>query len=138
MATEMSEQIVEHLKAGEYSEAAAAVVRAWNEHSTFGVRHCPLPGLTDLWVKFKTSGYPFKLRKQWDAAKTDTATLAVLLPYIVEWNLIDVDGQPVALPDVAERTVETVANIEDALLMWLIREFTVFWFTELLTPRKNS
>ena len=138
MATELSEQIKEHLDAGEFSEAAAAVARAWDDHSEFGMRHCPLPGWTDVWVQFKTSGYPFKLRRAWDEAKTDEATLAVILPYITAWNLTDVDGQPVELPPVAERTVGLVETIEDALLMWLIREFNIFWFTELLRPRKNS
>ena len=137
MATEMSELIKQHVAAGEYSEAAAAVARAWNESGTFGVRHCPLPDFTEVWVQFKTSGYPFGLRRKWDEAKTDAATLDVLLPYVVAWNMADVDGQPVELPPVGARTIETVSNIEDALLMWLIREFTVFWFTELLAPRKN-
>jgi len=131
-------QIAEHVEAKEWREAAAAVARAWDEASPFGVRHCPLPGYTDVWVKFKTSGYPFSLRRKWDEAKTDTATLGLILPYVVEWNLTDVDGQAVDLPAAGERSIETVANIEDALLMWLIREFSVFWFTELLTPRKNS
>ncbi len=144
MATEMSEhtglagQIAGHVEAKEWREAAAAVARAWDEASAFGLRHCPLPGYTDVWVQFKTSGYPFSLRRKWDEAKTDTATLAIILPYVVAWNLTDVDGHPVELPPAGERSIQTVENIEDGLLMWLIREFNTFWFTELLTPRKNS
>ncbi len=137
MATELSEQITRQLDDQDYVAAATAVAHAWNEASEFGTRHCPLPGYTDRWVKFKTSGYPFGLRRKWDEAKTDAATLTIALKYVAAWNLTGIDGQPVELPADGTRPIELVDNIEDALLMWLIRDFVLFWFTEVLAPRKN-
>jgi len=138
MATEMSEQVAQHLDAGEFSQAVESIMAAWNERDEFGTRHCPLPGYTDRWVKFKTRGYPFSLRKRWDDAKTDTAIFGLILPYVVDWNLVDVDGQSVPVPTNSVDYLADIGNIEDAVLMWLVREFNLFWFSELLAPRKNS
>lgn len=139
MATELSvpARVAQHLEAGEYAEAIHAIVREWNDRSEFGVRHCPMDGHTDRWVKFKTSGYPFGLRRKWDAARSDTETLSLILPYVIEWNLVNLDGQPISLPDGA-RPTDLLDDVEDQVLMWLIREFVVFWLGELLQPRKNS
>lgn len=136
MGTELSDQIVKQLGDGDYRAAAAEVAHAWNEHSEFGTRHCPLPGFTDAWVKFKTSGYPFGLRKRWDAA-TVMEQIEIVLRYVADWNLCDLDGKLVELPADGTRPLELADNLEDALLMWLYREFTLFWLTELLAPRKN-
>lgn len=143
MATELSEQstlnerVGKHLDSGDYALALAEIGYAWNEKSEWGTRRCTLVGFEDVFVKFKTRGYPFSLRKKWQEAVThDDTALLLILPYVVAWNFRDIDGNPVELPE-GDRATSLFDNIEDGLLMWLIREFNLFWFTELLAPRKN-
>lgn len=138
MGTELSDQVAAAVNEGQYSEAVGLVVRAWNAKSEFGLRHCPEPDHSGVWVRFYTTGYPFSMRKKWDAAKTASETLELVLPHIADWNVTDLNGKPVVLPANGDRPVELVDNVEDSLLMWLIRDFTAFWWTELLLPRKNS
>ncbi len=96
----------------------------------FGKKFCDIPGYTDCWVQFKTSGYPRKLRKEWDAADPDQ-TWAIVARYIVASELKDVDGNIVAF------TGDT-SNVEEAVYLWVIRTFAKFWLVELLQPRPNS
>lgn len=141
MGTEMSDQsiqIAQMITEHDYSGALKMLSELWNAHGEFGLRHCTVAGFEQLWVKYQITGYPFSLRRKWDEAKTDRATLELLLPHVAEWNLTTLDGQALELPDVAERKVELVDNVEDQVLMWMIRDFAAFWLTELLLPRKNS
>lgn len=89
------------------------------------------------WVRFRTSGYPRKLRREWDAASPDESAV-ILLRYVEAWSVVDVDGQPVELPAAGGRTAALLDNVEDALVMWLVRSFLRFWLTDLVAPRPNS
>lgn len=100
----------------------------------FGKKQCTVPGYESCWVRFKTSGYPHKLRREYDDAKTATAIWAIVTRYVAEWQLTDLTGQPV--PFAPE--LDAVDNVEDAVVSWLIRAFTDFWLRELLQPRPNS
>ena len=101
----------------------------------FGRATCDQDGYTGVWVQFKTSGYPFGLRRKWDKAKTDEA-LAIVLSYVEAWNLPDISGKVVTLTN-GQRTIDLVDDVEDVLVLWLMRAFSTFWLTELPYPRKN-
>lgn len=106
-----------------------------SEHP-FGHKACDVPGHESVWVRFKTSGYPRKLRREWDATSDADGTWAIVMRYVTDWHLVDVDGAPVELP-AGERPVTLVDNVEDAVVSWLMRAFTTFWLAELVAPRKN-
>ena len=100
---------------------------------TFGLKTCDVPTYGHVWVQWKTSGYPRKLRREWDAANAD-ATLAIVLRYVASWSLTDLDGAAVPLvPETA-----CLDNVEDAVVAWLVRAFVQFWLLELSAPRPNS
>ena len=102
----------------------------------FGRAVCDRPEYAGVWVQFKTTGYPRKLRREWDAANAD-ATLAIVLRYVIAWNVRDVDGADVALPD-GERPAALMDNVDEAVIVWLIRAFARFWLVDLTAPRPNS
>ena len=100
---------------------------------TFGHKVCDVPTYEHVWVEFKTSGYPRKLRREFDAANA-TETLGIVLRYVAEWGMTDLAGQPVThSPDVA-----CLDDVEDAVVAWLVRTFVSFWLVELTAPRPNS
>lgn len=101
-----------------------------------GLKQCDLPGFEHVWAQFRTSGYPFRLRREWDAASGEQA-IALVLGYIVDWNLTDVDGAPVALP-AGPRSLALLDNVEDALVLWLVRAFQRAWRYDLTAARPNS
>ncbi len=96
----------------------------------FGKKFCDVPGYTDCWVQFKTSGYPRKLRREWDAANVEQV-LEIIARYISAQNLRDIDGQLVSAG-------ASLDNVEDGVVAWTIRAFANFWLVELLSPRPNS
>lgn len=115
----------------------------------FNHKTCDVPGYEHVWVQFRTSGYPRKLRREWDAAADVDATLAIVLHYVQAWGLTDLSGQPAALPAArpwplpaglteAEHPARCLDEVEDAVVAWLVRVFTQFWLVELTTPRPNS
>ncbi len=95
----------------------------------FGKKLCEVPGYGDCWVQFKTSGYPRKLRREWDAANSD-GVWAIVLRYVVAWKLRDIDGAEI--PSGGD-----TGNVEDAVYAWILRAFIDFWLTELTAPRPN-
>ena len=99
----------------------------------FNHKPCTLLGYEDCWVRFKTSGYPRKLRKQWDAEKDPDKVLGIVLSYVEAWHVKDIEGATIALSS----DVAALDNAEDALIVWLIRTFQQFWLFELPYPRKN-
>lgn len=101
-----------------------------------GLKRCDLPGFEHVWVQFRTSGYPFRLRREWDAAD-GRQTIAIVLRYVEAWNLPDVDGQVVPLPD-GERTLEVIDGVEDRLVPWLVKAFKSAWLFDLTNARPNS
>lgn len=134
--SELSGQIAEYLKAGEYARAHYELLTAWNEASEFGRVNCEVPEYSGAWVKFKTRGYPFGLRKQWDESSDNIWLIETILKYVDEWSLTDFNGQPIELPDGA-RPAALLDNLEDAVMVWLIGAFRYFWRATLLEPRKN-
>ena len=102
---------------------------------SFNRKTCEVEGFESLWVDFKTSGYPRKLRREWDAADSD-GVLGIILRYVKGWNLTDVEGKPITLTP--ERPTSLLDDVEDAVVVWLIRDFQAFWLWELPQPRKNS
>lgn len=110
----------------------------------FGKKACIVPGYEDCWVQFKTTGYPRKLRDEWDGAigRPDSAAAdirwGIVLRYVEAWQLRDVDGESVALPPLAERTRAVLDNVEDAIVVNLPSVFLNFWINELTAARPNS
>lgn len=104
--------------------------------SKFGRVECDLPEFPGAWVEFKKSGYPRKLRREWDAAGLDQ-TLEIVLRYVEAWQMIGLDGRPIPLPT-GERKAALLDDAEDALVAWLVRSFIRFWLAELTAPRPNS
>jgi len=136
-ASELSEQIRQQVEAGEWPQAMASLAGAWNEASEFGTVTCSLPDYPGVWVRFATRGYPFSLRRAWEEAKGDDAVLSIILPRILAWSVVDVDGLPLPLPPDGERPTTLLDNIDDAVVIWMIRAFWRFWRIELPVPRKN-
>ncbi len=99
---------------------------------------CDVPGFETAWVKFKTSGYPFSLRKRWDAASTDEA-VGIIAEYIVDGEFPNASGGVLSLngKDNARR-IEVLDKSEDAVVAWLIRTFRAFWLVTLVNARPNS
>ncbi len=104
--------------------------------SEFGRVDCKEPQFPGAWVKFKTSGYPRKLRREWDNANAN-GTLEIILRYVEAWNIPALGGDVVALP-AGERKADLMDDVEDALVAWLIRAFLNFWLNELTAARPNS
>jgi len=134
---------------------------------SFNRKTCELPGLESVWVEYQTRGYPRKLRREWDAAGPDEV-LEIILRYIQAWNLLDLNGLALEVTEVRENYRERITlsqrkndtslplaerrkaaqdyeafydalgNVEDSLIVWLIRSFQQFWIYELTQPRKKS
>lgn len=103
----------------------------------FGRYVCDMPHWKNVWVQFKTYGYQFKLRQQWFDAQTDRAVLDLLLPHVQEWNMLTVTCYPIDLPD-SGRTSDMLDDVDEAVVLWLIRTFWKFWRTDLMEPPKNG
>ncbi len=104
----------------------------------FGRYQCPIPEYAQVWVKFRASGYPFSLRKRLDEAKLDDESiLAIVLPFVEGWGLVNVEGKPVKLPPPDKRPAEVMSEVEEGVTAWLIGSFYRHRFA-LLQPRPNS
>ncbi len=99
----------------------------------FNRKPCPIPGYEQCWAEYKTSGYPRKLRRVWDDTKDADATLEIVLSYVTAWSLVDLDGAAIELG----KTSAILDNTEDAVVVWLVRAFQMFWLVELQRPPKN-
>ena len=99
----------------------------------FGRKVCEADA--SMWVQFKTSGYPRKLRREWDAANTSETVWAIVARYVADWHITDLAGQPVPVASVAD--LRALDNVEDAVVTWIIRAFSTFWLTEATVPRPN-
>jgi hypothetical protein len=97
------------------------------------MKTCDVPTYAHVFIQFRTSGYPRKLRREWDAADANE-TLAIVLRYVESWNMTGVGGENV--PHGTD--VACLDNVEDAVVSWLIRTFMQFWLFELPAPRPNS
>lgn len=104
-----------------------------SETHPFGHKVCDVPTYEHVWAQFKTSGYPRKLRREFDAANADEMQ-RIVLRYVAAWHVTDLDGAAVA--NTGEP--ECLDNVEDAVAAWLTRTFIVFWLRELTAPRPNS
>lgn len=100
----------------------------------FGRKTCDLAGYEACWVQFKTSGYPRKLRKEWDATTTADSVWSIVGRYLADWHLVDLAGQ--AVPVATDLAL--LDDVEDALVTWVINTFSSFWLTEATVPRPNS
>lgn len=103
------------------------------ESLPLGKKVCSVAGYEECFVVFKTSGYPRKLRKEWDDSKGGDDTLAIVLRYVTAWNITDLAGQSVAPGD-----LRALDEVEDAVVAWLTRAFVDFWLRELTAPSPNS
>lgn len=103
----------------------------------FGTKTCDVAGYEACWVQFKLSGYPRRLRREWDASDNADATWAIVMRYVTGWKLTDLAGNDVPLPD-GDRPLSIVDDVEDAVVTWLTRAFIQFWLVELVAPRPNS
>jgi len=108
------------------------------DQEEFGRKVCDVPGFEETWVRFATRGYPRKLRREWDEADADKVQ-CIVLRYVTAWNVPDVAGVAIPLPDApAERPATLLDEVEDSVVVWLVRSFQRFWLVELLAPRPNS
>ena len=122
---------------GEYGEAMTLLAASWREAEPVGFRPCTLAEWPDIWVRFRVRGYPYSLARRW-LAMNERDTVETVLSYIEEWNLTDYNNAPILLPD-GERKLELLDDLEDQLVAWLVREFTIFWQRDLRSGgRKNS
>jgi len=135
-ASELSERIGNLVRENMLAEAAAEIARARRESATFGKRHCDLPEHPDVYARFATTGYPFRLRRQWTEEDDASGLIELILPHVVEWNLADLGGQPIPLPD-GERKAALLDDVDLPLVTWLIRGVSQFILIELVSPRKN-
>ncbi len=132
----------------------------------FNHKACDIAGYETLWVRFETRGYPKRLRREWDSAGP-CATLEIITRYVEAWQVIDLYGTALEFSNVRQNAVkraevekrandlslkagerakakkeldempDALGDIEDAVLVWLIRTFKEFWLVELTAPRKN-
>ena len=132
----------------------------------FNHKTCDVPGYEHLWVRFKTYGYPRKLRAEWDSAQPNRV-IEIITRYVEAWEVVDLDGRHVDLGNarqnaiaraeietrivdlnlpIAERTKakhelgampDALGDVEDAVIAWLVRVFLNYWINELIAPRKN-
>lgn len=135
-SSELSEKIKGLIEAGDYPAAASEIGAAWRERAGIETRPCPLPEFSAVWVRFKASGYPFSLRRQWLESRDDRELLVIILRYMDAWTVPDVAGSVITLPD-GERDAKLLDNTEISLVSWLIREFSVFLLNDLVRPPKN-
>ena len=92
-ASKLLERIDESLKENNWRAAMAHLSDAWLDEVELGWRPCTRPEYQECWVRFKDKGYPFSLRHQLDTAKlNDVEVLEIILPFIVDWKLVDLDG----------------------------------------------
>ena len=103
----------------------------------FGLYRCDIPEYPAVWVRFKTTGYPFKLRRQFDDSKNDRETMLLVLPRVEAWSVVDAEGVVMPPPDECIAQPDRLDDIEEALLYWLVRVFYDFWRVKLILPRKN-
>ena len=77
-------------------------------------------------VSFRDEKWTFGDRRRVLEAVTDWDALEIILGYVVEWNLQDVDGSPVAPKDHEGRAVPVMAlaGLDDDVARWLVRA----WF----------
>ena len=102
--------------------------------SELGIIECDAPGFEGVWVRFKTRGYPFKLRQEWRDVD-DVGALEILTRYIEEWSVPDTAGlQIIPLVELPAR----FDDVEETLIVWLIQSFARFWRETLPSARKNS
>lgn len=133
----LAAEVGKHIEAGEFQEASNTLSAGWREDMEFGMRPSTLPDFPDLWVRFATRGYPYSLARKW-LDKNSDEMLLVMLGYVEEWNMIDLDSNPIALPEKEKRSPDLVDNVEDRILFWLVQQFQEFWQRDLRLPRKNS
>jgi hypothetical protein len=79
---------------------------------------CDLPGHSGFWVEFRQDKWTFGDRRAVLEATSDAEWVGVILPYVVSWNLEDVDGAPV------EPTLSAMDRVEDDVVAWLLQA----WF----------
>lgn len=136
-ASELSEQIKTLVETGEWGEAARLLTREWDEVSEFGVYHCDLPEQPEALVKFKPTGYPFKLRRLWDEAKTDGEIMQLILPRVEMWTMRGAGGEPLPSAQECLADIALLDELEETMLVWLTHSFVNFWRVKLIQPRKN-
>jgi len=101
-----------------------------------GYKQCDLPGWESAWVQFRTTGYPFRLRREWAEASGEQ-TLEIVLRYVDAWAVPTVAGDVAPLPALP-RAVTVLDDVEDILVLWLVRMFQRVWLSELTVVPKNS
>lgn len=73
-----------------------------------------------LWCSFRPSKWTFGARMGILGAASDLEALDLILPFVVSWNLTDVDG--VAVP--FDKGSKALLNLDDGTARWLVRS----WF----------
>ena len=136
-ASELSEQIKTLVTSSEWGEAARLLAREWDEVSEFSVYHCDVPEQPDALIKFKMTGYPFKLRRLWDEAKNDAEIMQLIMPRVASWSMLGAGGEPFPSAQDCLSDIALLDELEETMLMWVTRSFVNFWRLKLIQPRKN-
>lgn len=107
---------------------------------------CPHDGYENVWVEFRDDRWPFKDRRAVLGSVSDADTLRVVLGYVTNWHLVDVDGKPVKfeLPEPTEEVpdpdpVDLLDNVDDtAIIGWLIGAWFEARVLRSFTSKKTS
>lgn len=99
-----------------------------------GIRiECSKEGYTDCWIEYREDRWIFKDRNDILNSVSDLKTLEIILSYVEDWSLRDVNGKDVVLPVKKKRKVSLFDYLDDSLVIpWLIGS----WF-EARVSRSN-
>lgn len=83
-----------------------------------------LNGDENIWVVFKTSGYPFRLSRQLKEATRENEILDTILPYIIACKLPRVDGTLLESETLSNK--ELLDEVDEQIVVAIIRAFYEF------------
>ena len=115
---------------------ADALAQQQTATEEFGLYRCDLPEHAQEWVRFKLTGYPFKLRRELDGAENDQAVMLLILQRVIDWSVHDAEGNAMPAPAECIARPELLDNLEDPMLYWIVRSFYSHR-AMLNSPRKN-
>ena len=87
-------------------------------------------GNENTWVEFKKSGYPFKLSRQLKDSNKENEILDIVLGYVTACHIPTLDD---AWLD-AVATKDALDNVDEQLVVWVIREFYEFRQERMYSP----
>ena len=104
-----------------------------------GIRiECSVEGYTECWIDYREDKWIFKDRNEILNATSDLRTMEIILSYVEAWNLIDVNGKAVKLPE-KKRKVSLFDYLDDQLIIpWLIGSWFEARISRATLPKETS